>query len=79
MIKYLEHNCPYGLGLFLFHSDCDGKLTPKECRLIYNDIKDLKMDLLGHNYSDMKTYNILDRWKNMFYHCYKKRVNMYFY
>lgn len=79
--------CPDGLGIFLTHSDCDGKLSPKECRMIYDDIKDLKMDLQGHNYGliklpdgkmTMETYNMLERWKYMLQYCYKRRVNMYF-
>jgi hypothetical protein len=39
-----------GIALLLTHSDCDGKITPKESRMIYEDIKDLKMDMQGHNY-----------------------------
>lgn len=78
-----------GLACFLAHSDCDGKFTPKECKMIFDDIKDLKMDMQGHNYGDtlldiktgevkMKTYNMLEQWKNMFKHCAKRRVNLYF-
>ena len=70
--------CNNDLDIFLFHSDCDGKLTPQECRKIYNVIKDLKMDMVGHNYGDMKTYNMLERWKEMFKFCYQHRLNMYF-
>lgn len=80
--------CPKGLDLFLSHSDCDGKFTPKECKMVYDCIKDLKMDLQGHNYGivrfpngtkGMETYNMLERWQYMFKHCYQRRVNMYFY
>lgn len=82
-LKRINEIIPQGLCIFLTHSDCDGKLTPKECRLIYQDIKDLKMDMLGHNYGfdpkkPIPTYNMLERWKEMFQHCYKRRVNMYF-
>lgn len=86
-ILYWNTHCNDDLDIFLFHSDCDGKFTPKECRQIYNAIKDLKMDLTGHNYSDVKIkdgktivtyYNMLERWKSMFEYCYKRRVNMYF-
>ena len=38
----------------LFASDCEGKFTPKQCRRIYESIKDLHMDMKGHNYGDMR-------------------------
>lgn len=66
------------LDLLLFHSDCSGKFTPQECRKIYNVIKDLKMDMQGHNYGVMKFYNMLEHWKNIFLHCAKRRVNLYY-
>lgn len=67
------------LELWIWHSDCDGKFTPKECRKIYNAIKDLEIpDFYAHNYGDMKPYNMLERWKDMFLYCAKHRVNMYF-
>lgn len=66
------------LDIFLTHSDCDGKFTPEECKKIYDVIKDFKMDMQGHNYGIMKSYNMLEQWKNIFKHCYKNRVNLYF-
>lgn len=66
------------LDLFLFHSDCDGKFTWMECRRVYNAIKDLRMDMQGHNYGVMKPYNMLEHWKNIFLHCAKRRVNLYY-
>lgn len=66
------------IALFLFSSDCDGKFSPKECKAIYDSIKDLKMDMIGHNHGDMKQYNMLERWKDMFLYCARRRVNMYF-
>lgn len=85
---YFDNNCPEGLILFLSHSDCDGKFSPKECKLVYDSIKNLSMDMEGHNYGliknpdgtkSMETYNMLERWQYMFKYCYKRRVNMYFY
>lgn len=70
--------CNDDLDLLLFHSDCDGKFTPQECRRIYNAIKDLHMDMQGHNYIVMKPYNMLEHWKNIFLHCAKRRVNLYY-
>lgn len=78
-IKLCEQLDPDGaLFLFLSHSDGEGKFTPQECRKIYNRIKDLKMDFEGHNYGEMKPYNMLEQWKRMFLHCAKRRVNLYF-
>lgn len=71
--------CNDDLDIFIFHSDCDGKFTPKECRRIYNAMKDLKMDMIGHNYGVMEPYNMLEHWKNIFKHCAKRRVNLYYY
>ena len=70
--------CDDGLDLLLFHSDCDGKFTWRECREIYNSIKDLHMDMIGHNYGVMEPYNMLEHWKNIFSHCAKRRVNLYY-
>lgn len=67
------------LELWIWHSDCEGKFTPKECRRIYNAIKDLTIpDFFAHNYGTMEQYNMLERWKDMFLYCAKHRVNMYF-
>lgn len=71
-------NCNDDLDLLLFHSDCDGKFSWKECRKIYNAIKDLHMDMQGHNYHVMKPYNMLEHWKNIFLHCARRRVNLYY-
>lgn len=77
-IEYWNKRCNDDIDILLFHSDCDGKFTPQECRRIYNAIKDLKMDMVGHNYGIMKNYNMLEHWKNIFYHCAKRRVNLYY-
>lgn len=77
-VKYWNNHCNDDLDIFIFHSDCDGKFTPDECRRIYNAMKDLKMDMVGHNYGVMKPYNMLEHWKNIFRHCAKRRVNLYY-
>lgn len=77
-IKRMNKLCNNDLDIFLNHSDCDGKFTPQECKKIYNAMKDLKVEMQGHNYGVMKPYNMHKQWLNMFKHCYKKRVNMYF-
>ena len=48
------------LNLLLLHSDCDGKLTPKECKRIYNVTKDLKCDYPQCNYTTNTGKNQLE-------------------
>lgn len=67
------------LDIFLWHSDCDGKFTPKECKKIYDVLKNLKIKMQRHNYVETNFYDMHQLWLNMFKHCYQKRVNMYFY
>lgn len=74
-IEQWNQLCNNDLDIFLWHSDYDGKLTPKECKKIYNELKKLKIKDLP--YSDKWTMQEL--WLNMLKHCYKHRVNMYFY
>ena len=77
-IKRWNEICDDDLDIFLNHSDCDGKFTPQECKKIYDAMKDLNVEMEGHNYGDMKPYSIHQRWLDMFKHCYQRRVNMYF-
>lgn len=78
-IKEWNNLCNNDLDIFLWHSDCDGKLTPKECKKIYDAMKDLKVEMQGHNYIEMNYYDMHQLWLNMLKHCYKHRVNMWFY
>ena len=73
-IKEWNNLCNDDLDIFLWHSDCDGKLTPEECKKIYNELKKLKIKDLP--YSDKWTMQEL--WLNMLQFCYKHRVNMWF-
>ena len=66
------------LDIFLDHSDCDGKMTPQECKKVYMAIKDLSVEMIGHNCRLMENYNMLEQWKNILKHCYTRRVNLYF-
>ena len=77
-IKEWNNLCNDDLDIFLWHSDCDGKLTPKECKKIYDVMKDLKVEMQGHNYIEMNYYDMHQLWLNMLKHCYKHRVNMWF-
>ncbi len=69
---------PGGLAIFLNHADCEGKFTPKECRVVYNALKPLKVEMQGHNYGVMEPYDMHEHWLNIFKHCADRRVNLYF-
>ena len=74
-IKRWNNLCNDDLDIFLWHSDCDGKLTPQECKKIFNVLKNLIVE--DFKYNDKWTMHQL--WLNMFEYCYKHKVNMYFY
>lgn len=76
--KYWDEHCNDDLDILIFHSDCGGKFTPQECRKIYSAMKDLKSDMMGHNYHVMKPYNMFEHWKAIFKHCADRRVNLYY-
>lgn len=73
-LEQLNQLCNDDLDIFLWHSDCDGKLTPKECKKIYNELKKLKIE--DFPYRDKGEMHEL--WLNMFKYCYTHRVNMWF-
>ena len=77
-VEYWNVRCNDDLDILIFHSDCDGKFTPTECRKIYNAMKDLHSDMQGHNYGVMKPYNMFEHWKAIFKHCADRRVNLYY-
>lgn len=74
-IEQWNYLCNDDLDIFLWHSDCDGKLTPQECKKIYNELK--KLNVKEVYYSNKYTMHQL--WLNMLKFCYKHRVNMWFY
>lgn len=76
--KIWDELCNDDLDLFLWHSDCDGKLTWKECRAIYKVMKDLKVEMTGHNYKTINFYDMHQQWLNMLMFCWKHRVTMWF-
>jgi len=71
--------CDDGLDLFLWHSDCDGKLTPKECKLIYSALEKIDEEKLKEFDETGMVLKLYKRFLKMFSFCYKRRVNMYFY
>lgn len=66
------------LYLLLLHSDCDGKLTPKECKRIYEVTKNLKCDYPQCNYITDTGKNQLEVFNRALLHCWKRRVCMWF-
>lgn len=66
------------LNLLLLHSDCDGKLNPKECKRIYSVTKDLKCDYSQHNYATDVGKNQLEVFNQALLYCWKHKVNMWF-
>ena len=66
------------LNLLLLHSDCDGKLTPKECKRIYKITKDLKCDYPQCNYTTYTGKNQLEVFNKALLYCWKHKVNMWF-
>ena len=63
-----------GLTIFLWHSDCDGKLTPKQCKMCYDAIKDLPCSVFYYT-GDKKMHDV---WLPMLKYCYQHRVTMWF-
>lgn len=62
-----------GLLLFISHSDCDGLLTYKECKQVYDDIRDLVVDTEDSRFREFHKI-----FTEALKHCYKKRINLYF-
>ncbi|MBQ3408930.1 MAG: hypothetical protein IJH12_06995 [Clostridia bacterium] len=62
--------CNEDLDLFLWHSDCDGEIKSKQCKKIYNVLKDIHVQ---KEYKD-----IHQLWIKMFKYCYKQKKTMYF-
>ena len=67
--------CNDNLDIFLWHSDCDGKLKPKECKLIYDELKKLNIKNLPYD----NKWTMHELWLSMLKYCYTHRVNMWFY
>ena len=71
--KYIRNNFDETLVNFLFHSDCDGKMTPKECGQLYKVLKDHDI-----RFGDPKYDTYYENLLNMLNHCAKTRRIMRF-
>ena len=69
--EYWNNHCNDDFDTFLLHSDCDGKLTNKECRKIYEAIKDVTTE-------DEDFMRVLNLWKDMLLYCAKTRRHLFF-
>lgn len=71
-----EQICPKPLDEFLFHPDCEGNFTPKQCREIYKVLVAIKAD---DSPCGKKTFS---GWHELFLeyfkHCADKRVILRF-
>lgn len=76
--KKMDNLSNKDLNLLLFHSDCDGKLTPLECKKIFNVTKTLKCDYPQSLYGNLTGKKQLDMLNKVLYHCWKRRVNLWF-
>lgn len=63
--------CNNDLDIFLWHSDCDGKLTVKECRKVYKILKQYEID-------DKQLNKLHQKFLSNLKFCIKYRRNMYF-
>ena len=77
--QYWKSMCNDDLDLFLLHSDCDGKFTPKECKRILKALEKIYIDMDGWSFDRNESINMLEQWKLMFEHCVKRRVCMFYY
>ena len=51
----------FAMNNFLWHSDCDGKFTPKECKEIYDILKKLNVEETYYSYK----YTMHELWLNI--------------
>lgn len=68
-------DCDDSLDILLWHSDCDGRLTPKECTKIKKSLSKINVNFEGREDLEEFYEDFLDMLK----HCSKRRVIMYFY
>lgn len=73
-VEYWNAHCNDDVDILILHSDCDGKLTPKECRRVYNAIKDIKIEVDPIGYYEA----LLEDLKELLLFCARHRVNMWF-
>ena len=73
-IKNWNDGCDDDLDILIWHSDCDGRLTPKECTKVKNALA--KIDINFEGREDLEKF--YKDFVEMLKHCSKRRVIMYF-
>lgn len=68
--EYLDRVLPKYLDLFLFHSDCDGKLSANEVKGIYKELSKLKVVFENEN---------LEKKYNEMLELFKEGITLHFY
>ena len=70
--------CNDDLDIFLFHSDCDGKLSFTECKKIWKAIKTIPEERIQRELSDEWMKDAFDVLMLNLEYCYKFRRTLYF-
>lgn len=65
--------CDDNLDILLWHSDCDGRLTPQESRMILNSLKKLTI-----NFEDEYYETFYKNFLSLLEHSKKRRVIIFF-
>lgn len=72
-IEELNKLCNDDLDIFLWHSDCDGKLTVSECRKVYKLLKKYESNLFPFPYNEFH-----EKFISNLRFCIDNRRTMYF-
>lgn len=77
--EYVTENCSDGTKSFLMQSDCEGKLTYKQCKELLFDIQN--MEDKGEKYGaciglEIGTYLTITEFKSLLQNCISHRCNL---
>lgn len=76
--NYVSENPRKGTISFLTQYDCEGKLTPKECRDMLQDIKDMEDNGKHYGYigRGLEGCLTIPKFKDLLENCIKNRCNL---
>lgn len=69
--------CNEDLDLLIWHSDCDGKLSSKECKKIYKVLENLNFKM-PDNLENLRIQDAYYKLKEIIRHCGSSRHTLYF-
>ena len=72
--EYWESHGDEDLKILLNHSDCDGKLTPKECKKIYTAFTKIDTNRISN-----WAIPLFEKWKEAMLYCAEHNLTAYFY